>query len=360
MTEIGYDKVVTDTFGNVVGLMLGREAGPTLLLNCHMDTADVPSAKISSGEILDNRLSGQGASDCKSGLAAQIYSGDLLKRSMLPLKGNLVVAATVAEENGGSSGVRGLMEKTLPSLGLKPDFAVLGEPTDLGLYYGHDGWVTIDVTIESDNQFQVNDTARAIFDNLQDATTTTSNDSYQKVMVREPYFETMGDIRQAVVVLDRRIKAAENADEVLGQVQRQVSLIAQTLGNATVSVMVKKEKTTLYTGTTTTVKRVSHAWSIDPFHQLMERSRHALSAAGCVVRPGKWALNRLGMGTAGGVFADTYNVPAIGYGPGSESAAHSTDEWVDIRKIREALFGTTVIAHSLIGVPVFGWTSDDI
>jgi acetylornithine deacetylase/succinyl-diaminopimelate desuccinylase-like protein len=307
-----------------------------------------------------NRLCGRGASDCKAGLAAQIYSADLLKRSMLPLKGNLVVSATVAEENGGSSGVRGLMEKTLPSLGLKPDFAVLGEPTDLGLYYGHDGWMTLDVTIESDNQFQVNDTARAIFDNFRDTATSTSSDSLEKVLVRQPYFETTGDIRQAVVQIDKRLKTAENADEVLGQVQRQVSLIANSLGNATVSVLVKKETKRMYTGTTTMIKRISHAWCIDPFHRLMEQSRHALSAAGCGVRPGKWTLDRLGMGTAGGVFSDTYKVPAIGYGPGNEAAAHSDHEWVDVRNIREALFGTAVIAHGLIGVPVFGWTSDDI
>jgi acetylornithine deacetylase/succinyl-diaminopimelate desuccinylase-like protein len=38
MKALGYDRVMIDTAGNVVGLILGREAAPTVLLNCHMDT----------------------------------------------------------------------------------------------------------------------------------------------------------------------------------------------------------------------------------------------------------------------------------------------------------------------------------
>ena len=48
-------------------------------------------------------------------------------------------------ENGASIGVRGLIEQTLPELKLKPDYAILGEPTGLGLYYGHDGWIEVDL-----------------------------------------------------------------------------------------------------------------------------------------------------------------------------------------------------------------------
>ena len=39
----------------------------------------------------NGRLYGLGAADCKGGLAAQIFAGALLERSMLPLRGNLVV-----------------------------------------------------------------------------------------------------------------------------------------------------------------------------------------------------------------------------------------------------------------------------
>ena len=92
----------------------------------------------------------------------------------------------------------------------------------------------------------------------------------------------------------------------------------------------------------------------------MERSRHALAAAGCRVNPGKWTLGRLGMGTAGGHLVTDYGVPTICYGPGLEEAAHTANEYVETGMIAEAVYGTASIVHSLVGIPVFGWTSDEI
>ena len=133
-----------------------------------------------------------------------------------------------------------------------------------------------------------------------------------------------------------------------------------SVADVAVEVIVREEVQRLYTGTTTSVRYITNAWSIDPFDQLMEQSRHALLAAGCEVRPGKWQLGRLGMGTAGGVLTKDYSVPTIGYGPGTEEEAHNINESVKVDNIGEAVYGTAAIVHSLIGVPVFGWTSDDI
>ena len=116
---LGYDRVLVDDAGNIVGILFGREQGQTLLLNSHMDTVAAGNEEQwtvppHAGLLHDGRLYGRGASDCKGGLAAQIYAGCLLKRSLLPMRGNVVVAATVAEENGRSVGVRNLIRSTLP------------------------------------------------------------------------------------------------------------------------------------------------------------------------------------------------------------------------------------------------------
>ena len=57
-----------------------------MLLSSHMDTAEAGEAAAwqdspFTGEVRDDVLHGLGASDCKAGLAAQIYAGALLKRS---------------------------------------------------------------------------------------------------------------------------------------------------------------------------------------------------------------------------------------------------------------------------------------
>lgn len=367
MKKLGYDRVLRDDHGNVVGVILGRDGGPTLLLNCHMDTmpASGPEEAWGSsptdGRIENGRLHGLGASDCKSGLAVHVYTGALLRQSLLPLRGNLVVAATVAEETGHSQGVRALMEETLPSLELKPDAALLGEPTDLSLYYGHDGWLEFDIQVEGANPFHVDDAARTIFDDLEARRSSAGADSRpEALVVYQPRFEDEDGRRRSTIRTARRLGDGDGVEQVLDQVRHDVRLMAREAGEVSVAVMVAEENRQLYTGRTCLVRHVTHAWAIDPFHPLMERSRGALMAADAPAKAGKWKLGRLGMGTAGGVLVRDYDVPAIGYGPGCESQAHAPGESIELAKLGPALYGTAAIVHSQIGVPVYGWTSDDI
>ena len=78
------------------------------------------------------------------------------------------------------------------------------------------------------------------------------------------------------------------------------------------------------------------------------------------VRAGKWELSRFGMGTAGSVTTNTFDLPTIGYGPGNERAAHASGEHVSLDSITKAVYGTASIVHGLIGIPVFGWSSGEI
>ncbi|MBN1514510.1 MAG: M20/M25/M40 family metallo-hydrolase [Phycisphaerae bacterium] len=365
MREVGFDKVLRDDYGNAVGIMFGRRAEPTLLLNSHMDTVDPgPDGSWDTppfgGVVKNGRLHGVGAADCKGGLAAQIYAAALLKRSLLPLRGNLVVTATVAEENGASVGVQGLLENTLPELKLRPTFAIVGEPTNLGLYYGHDGWMEIDIRMESGNPFLLNDTARAVLLDCGRDSDLRADRQVQALETPEPVFEDLGGRRRGTIRMMRRLSEGESDASVLGHIHHEVDLLAQPAQAVAVEVAVREENQRLYNGRTTTVRRISHAWSIDPFHPLMERARQALSAAHCEVRPGKWALGRLGMGTAGACMLKQFQVPVIGYGPGHEEQAHARNEFVECENIAQAVYGTAAIVHSLVGIPVYGWTADEI
>lgn len=365
MKTLGYDRVIRDDAGNVVGVLYGREASPTLLLNCHMDTVplgadDVWTDKPLSGKIADGWLHGIGSADCKGGLAAQVYAGALLKRSLLPLKGNLVAAATVAEENGRSIGVRELLAKTLPEMDLAPTWAVLGEPTGAGLYYGHDGWAEFEINIEGANPFQVDDAAQAVLNDLDRGNGHVSRGEPTVQEVHAPRFENANGTRRATIRMARRLQPADRVDEVVGEIAHSATAVSRPMGAVAVAVKVRQEPQRLYSGTTTMVKHVTHAWAIDPFCPLMERARQSLAAAGCGEKPGKWELGRLGMGTAGGVMLNAFDLPVIGYGPGLEAQAHAVNEAVETDKLVEVTFGTACIAHGLIGIPVWGWTSDEI
>lgn len=362
MRTIGYDQVFRDEFDNVVGILFGREASPTVLLNCHMDTVSPPSPESWSqppydGALNGDALHGVGAADCKGGLATQVYTGALLRRSLLPLRGNLVVAATVAEENGVSLGTRGLIEHTLPQLKLKPDYAILGEPTGMGLYYGHDGWIEVDIHISSSNPELLRNTEQSIVRDCGAIARTADGKQLERL---EPVpAETRHAARRDLRLL-HRVSEGMNAGTVLEQIRHEVRLAAHPTPDVDVAVAVHKERLRLHDGQVHTVRRVSNAWSTDPFCHLMERARQSLSAAGCEVRPGKWKLGQLGMGTAGGLLVGEFGIPTIGYGPGREEKAHAVDEEVSFNDMMEAMYGTSSMVHALIGIPVCGWTADEI
>jgi acetylornithine deacetylase/succinyl-diaminopimelate desuccinylase-like protein len=361
MRALHFDQVTTDEMGNVVGVLHGIEDGPTLLLASHMDTVGTGNLATWnespwSGCVENGRLHGLGAADCKGGLAAQVFAAGLLKRSLLPLRGNLVVAATVLEENGISIGTRALIAHTLREMGLVPDYAMLGEPTDLGLYYGHDGRAEMEVTLRGLNPFRVTDAAelvsRALDESGHDA-------AVEEILVGDTCYEDGAGFRQAVIGLERRLGSNEDLNHLVSRMRGEAARAASTAGAVDVEVAVRERNQVLPSGLVVRAKRITQAWSTDPFSPLLSRARQALSAAGCEVRPGRWKLARLGMGTSGSLLVNECNIPTIGYGPGHEEQAHREGESVPIAKLVTCAYGTATIAHGLVGVPVFGWIPDD-
>ncbi len=364
-SRLSYDWIHRDEAGNVLGIMDGRDSGPTLMLNAHMDTvrADEEQWEGSPLEpsVDQDRLVGLGAADCKSGLAAIMYAGELLKRCMLPLRGNLVVAATVAEENGRSIGVRHLMEKTLPELHLEPDCAVLAEPTDLRLFHGHDGWAELEIFVDGENPFHVRDAAQSIAEELESALAASDQQEPNEFAWMEgPVYEEDSEHRRARIRLDRRLHDTERVNEVIQSLRSEVETATHAPASVKMEVDVATARQKLYTGRTISVRNVTEAWETDPFNALVERSRQTLNTAGIDPRPGKWNLRQLRMGTAGSVLVNEFQVPTVGFGPGNEAEAHAANECVRIDRLHHAVYGLAAISHGLVGIPVFGWTSDEI
>lgn len=362
MRDLGFDQVTTDELGNVVGVLHGIEDGPTLMLASHLDT--VGTGNLStwnespwSGRIESGRLHGLGAADCKGGLAAQVFAAGLLKRSLLPLRGNLVVASTVLEENGISIGMRGLLSHTLKDMGLVPTYAVLAEPTDLGLYYGHDGRAELEITVRGVNPFRVTDAAEMVTRAFDDAGQDTA---VEEIALGHTRYEDGPGYRQAVITLERRLSNNDEATHILSRMRGEAVRAASAAGAVDVEVTLRERDEILPNGLVVKAQRIARAWTTDPFSPLLSRARQALAAAECEVRPGRWKLARLGMGTAGSLLVNEHGIATIGYGPGHEEQAHREGESVAISKLVTCCFGTAAIAHSLVGVPVFGWIPDSV
>jgi len=358
LEELHYDLVFRDGVGNVIGFLTGSEEGPTILLNSHMDTRRPEEERIDtegpfSGRIDRGRMRGLGVAGCKGGLAAQVFAGHILDKCFLPLYGTIVVAATVAQEEGNGAGIRHLLEETLPKLGVTPELAILGEPTTLRVCNGHDGWADADVRIACRDAAVVRRATGLIEDALTGASGHPSW-KYKKssLDVSEPAYREYDGSHEAVLHVRCRVKSGEAVANCVGIVKRLALAASRPAGDVQVEVQVHTERQRFYTGKTVEVLCWNNPWSSDPSAPLFHRALDALAAAGwrdAAARP--FGLNNLRLGTAGSLLAESYHIPTLCFGPGDENRAYTPEESVDVEKLVDAVFGTAVLIHGAIGTP---------
>ncbi|HET7480139.1 MAG TPA: ArgE/DapE family deacylase, partial [Rubrobacteraceae bacterium] len=130
---------------NVVGRRAGSGGGRSILLNAHIDTVDPgdPAAwtRDPAGELDGNLLYGRGACDMKGGLVTHLLALDALADLGIELRGDVKVAATVGEENGGLGALSTVLR------GHRADAALITEPTRLALVPAQGGSLVFRLTI---------------------------------------------------------------------------------------------------------------------------------------------------------------------------------------------------------------------
>lgn len=138
--ELGFDESFIDDAGNAVGIFK-RGTGPSIMLNGHIDTVPLGDESIwphhpLSGEIVNDRMWGRGSCDMKSALACMAYAAkDAIEQGF---QGTLSVTGVVLEETGGLGAWYLAKEQVA-------DIIVLGEPSKLKLMLGHRGRVEVHV-----------------------------------------------------------------------------------------------------------------------------------------------------------------------------------------------------------------------
>jgi putative selenium metabolism hydrolase len=145
MEALGFDEVKIDRYGNVLGRVGHGEK--SILFDSHMDTVEVNDEEQWElpplrGEIQDGYLWGRGSVDMKSGLAASIYAALIAKRRGSLAGKTVYVSCTVDEEDCDGEGLAHLLETG----GLKPDYAVICEPSANIITTGHKGKAQVIVT----------------------------------------------------------------------------------------------------------------------------------------------------------------------------------------------------------------------
>jgi len=317
----------------------GRGHGPVLLFDGHMDTVDVGDRKAwthdpFSGDVANGVLFGLGAIDMKAALAAMVYGVRLLAQSDAQLAGDLYVAFVVQEEPCEGAAVQQLIEAE----GVQPDFVVLGEPTNLGVYLGHRGRVELQVAIQGraghaampqDGVNAITNAARLVFNIdllaaqlLSDPVLGQGSVAVTQITSSASSLNSIPDL--CTLIVDRRLTLGETEARAISEIQQ---LVRREQLQADI-VPLNYEITT-YTGQVLTGRKYYPPWLLPENAPLVKRAARAVERVlGSAPRFGTWPFSTDGAYTLG-----VAGIPTVGFGPGDDRRAHAADEQVRLADV---------------------------
>jgi putative selenium metabolism hydrolase len=355
LRTVGVHDIRTDRAGNVIA-RLGNGQGPTLLVDAHMDTVSPAGAAWPFGPysatIRDGVLYGLGACDMKASIAAMVYSAKRLVEGHVGLHGNLILAFVVQEEPCEGCALKVLVEQE----GIRPDWVVLAEPSDLTIKRGHRGRVLFKVTVHGKSSHgsrpdlgenAIMAAARLIFGIDLLAGGLASDPFLGAGTIAVTHIESKAASANAIPDLctfyvDRRLTLGETATRAQTQIE---SVIEREGINATVEVVEYRTKT--YTGYPLQARESFNPWALDPEHPLLAAlSQVVQTVLGQPAPVGNWAFS-----TDGVYSMAEASIPTVGFGPGNPDYAHMVDEHVHLDDVVLAAHIYALLASVLLGRP---------
>jgi putative selenium metabolism hydrolase len=337
MEELGYDEVFIDSVGNVMGRIGGGRK--SALFDSHMDTVEVNDEEewISppfGADIKDGRIYGRGSVDMKSSLAASLYAA-VAARDLGLLGGRTIyVTATVSEEYCDGENLKTLFAEK----GLRPDVAVICEPSNNLVTLGHKGKAQVLLRTHgvSAHGSAPEKGVNAVYE-MAEIITRVEKLNENLTALGSPHGTiVLSDIScvsaslnavpsECSIYLDRRLVLGETEEDV----KREMD--ALTLGKrASWEIGVLRRKS--WTGVELVYSPLHRAWKIDQDHELVQACDRAYERV-FGRKPGKYgfwdfgtnAVTPVGMG-----------IPTVGFGPGEYKLAHSVNENCEVSEILEA------------------------
>jgi putative selenium metabolism hydrolase len=354
LDAVGCDDVRIDELGNVV-CRLGTGDGPILLLEGHMDTVDVSNPDSwerppFGGDISAGVLYGRGAADMKGGLAAMTYALKALASAKAELRGTCYLVGVVQEEPCEGMAIQHVLETNA----LRPDWVVLGEPTNLQIARGHRGRIALEITVRgrASHASMPDQGVNAIYQ----AARVVVGVELLAAQLGEDSFLGRGSIavtdirstagsRNAVpdactLYLDRRLTGGETEAKAIAELR---SIVSREGVDASIRVDAYQGAT--YTGAEVQARQEYAAWVTPANHPLVTTASTVVERTlGYLPRVTRWDFSTDGVYTAG-----VAGLPTIGFGPGEERFGHTSQEQVKVRDLQAAAQVYVELAKRLIG-----------
>ncbi len=348
MEMLGYDEVIIDGMGNVVGRIGSGEQ--IVMLDSHVDTVEVKdeeqwSVPPFSGEIVDGRLYGRGSVDMKSSAAASIYAGVLARELGWDQGKTIYVSCTVLEEDCDGENLKHLFKE----LNIRPDWMIICEPSNNLITLGHKGKAQVVIRTHgiSAHGSAPEKGKNAVYEmaDIIKRVENVNNKLFQKepprgTLVLSQISSVSASLNavpfECEIYLDRRMVVGETEETVKKE-------MADIIKGKDADWELGTLKRTSWTGLPITYEPIHPAWKIEMDHPLTRACQTAYEKTfgHAPEQYDYWDFSTNAVSTV------SLGIPTIGFGPGEYKLAHMRDENCEVSQIVDACRFYTMLIHEL-------------
>jgi putative selenium metabolism hydrolase len=330
MEKLGFDEAGLDPMGNVIGYM--GNGDKIIAYDAHIDTVGVGNPENwdfdpFEGFETDEEIGGRGTSDQLGGIVSAVYGAKIMQDlGLLDGTYKIMVTGTVQEED-----CDGLCwEYIIKEQGIRPEFVVITEPTDGGIYRGHRGRMEIRVDVKGvschGSAPERGDNAiykmGEIIGEVKELNARLKDDAFLgkgTLAISEIFYSSPSRCAVAdgcSISIDRRLTDGETFESALDEI-RALPSVKRYQAQVT---MYTYERPS-YTGLVYPIDCYFPTWVIGEDAAPTEAAVKAHELLYGSARVDKWTFSTNGVAIMG-----RNNIPCIGFGPGKEGQAHAPNE----------------------------------
>jgi len=326
---------VTEGRPNIFGRIKGKGNGPCIMLAGHLDTVGVIGYDAPFDPVIrQQRVYGRGACDMKAGLAAFLEIATVILQKEIELDGDLIIAG-IADEEHQMIGSREIRKN-----GPIPDFAIVGEPTELEVSRAHKGQLCMHIRTHGKachssipeqgvNAIQhMSKVLEALSDYNSELRSRTAHPTFGHSSF-SPGVIKGGDIVSSVpdsceLEVDRRLISGETIDQVVSEYRQRIDPLMSQLPDFRYEI----SEPTLHGEPLDTPEDSAIVETITAAYQETTQRTSTLPVF------------------TGSTDAPNLLSPAVICGPGSVEQAHTLDEYVELDQVTKAaeIYLRTVLA----------------